>query len=77
MEALRQIQQLQGTTLTLGLPESFQEQWVEVIVLPLVQKTVGGSDRIKRRPPAELANCEILGDLMASTTNGSDWDALQ
>ena len=77
MEALRQIQQLQGTTLTLGLPESFREQWVEVIVLPLVQKTVGGSNRIKRHPPAELANCEILGDLMAPTTNESDWDALQ
>jgi hypothetical protein len=59
------------------LPESFCERWVEVIVLPLTQEPVTGSDQVKRRPPLELADCEILGDLMAPTTDESDWGALK
>lgn len=77
MEAIRQIQHIQGNALSIVLPESFREQWVEVIVLPYTQVTLGTAGEAKRRPPPELADCEILGDIMAPTTEEADWDALK
>jgi|GEM_PF-5514372 len=77
MEALRQIRRVHGHSLSVTLPESFREKWVEIIVLPLPPSPVDVSATSRRRPPPELSDCEIKGDIMAPTTKETDWDALR
>jgi len=76
MEAVRRIEKLAGNQLTLVLPDSFREKRVEVIVLPLDEQPET-TQRARRKPAPELANTEILGDIMAPAVPEDDWDALR
>jgi hypothetical protein len=85
MEALRQVHQIKGNELHIGLPaswiDSLQEKWVEIIISPLPmmrqKKDHEEQQTQKRQPHPALADSVIIGDIMSPTTNDSDWDALK
>lgn len=80
MEALRQLAELEGNTLTILLPASFQAKRVEIIVLPAdetVTPEEPGTPKVRRKPSPKLMGTRIKGDLMSPVVPEEDWDALK
>ncbi|MDP2787645.1 MAG: hypothetical protein Q8O79_06175 [Pseudomonadota bacterium] len=80
MEALRQLAELDGNTLTIQLPASFQARRVEVIVLPADETITlieASTPTIRRRPSPKLLGTRIKGDIMSPVVSEDAWDALK
>ncbi len=76
MEAVRQLAQVKNGMLTLRMPESFNEQEVEVIILPSAGQR--GAVQVAPRPSPKIAGKgRILGDIMAPAVPEGDWDVLK
>lgn len=79
MDAIRELINVKGRTLTIHLPDHFQATRVEVIVLdagsiPAAPLSAGAK---YRRPSPLLAGTRIVGDIMQPVVDESDWDALK
>lgn len=51
MQALRKIHQITSNTVTITVPDTFQNQWVEIILLPLDETTSQVTEANKEWPP--------------------------
>lgn len=89
METLREVRQVKGKELSIGLPDTWfdilRERWVEIVISPLPQKpemeemegVEARQATTKRQPHPALADSVIIGDIMSPTTDERDWDALK
>ncbi len=86
METLREVRQVKGRELSIGLPDSWfdmlREKWVEIVISPLPQdpemrEIETRQATPKRQPHPALADSMIIGDIMSPTTDERDWDALK
>lgn len=76
MEAIRRIERVHGNSLTMALPEAFNEMLVEVIVLPLDKPVSAQAPH--RQPHADIAGKgKILGDIISPACPPDDWEALR
>lgn len=75
MEAIRRIERVTGKQLVIDLPESFQDQQVEIIILSLgVTETPQAGAR--RHPPAILKQRTVIrDDLIEPAVPASDWES--
>lgn len=70
MEVVRRIEKLVGHKVVLELPESFENQRVEVIVLTLDHEA---SAPTTRRPPPSLAGTMTYDDDLFDSIPLADW----
>ncbi len=86
METLREVRQVKGKELSIGLPDTWfdilREKWVEIVISPLpenpeMEEIEARQATPKRQPHPALADSEIIGDIMSPTTDEHDWDALK
>jgi hypothetical protein len=79
MDAIRELIDVQGRTLTIHLPDHFHATRVEVIVLDAgsAPALLLGAEAPRRRPSPLLAGTRILGDIMQPVVDDSDWEAMR
>ena len=78
MQAIREVHDVLGGSVTIRLPADFSARRVEVIVLPAAAEPASGQARVaKRRPAPELAGTVIRDDLTEPVISPDDWDALK
>lgn len=77
METFREIAEVRDCTVTIRLPESFEAQRVEVIVIPLVESPAQATAATRRTPSPRLAGTTIIGDLMEPAVPAEVWEALR
>lgn len=79
MDAIRELVNVEGRTLTIRLPDHFHAKRVEVIVLDASEpdRTASAGTTVSSQPSALLAGTRILGDIMAPAVEADAWDALK
>lgn len=78
MQAIREVHDVPGGSVTIRLPADFSARRVEVIVLPAAAEPVSGQAPVaQRRPAPELAGTVIRDDLIEPVISPGDWDALK
>lgn len=80
MQAIREVHDVLGGSITIRLPADFSAKRVEVIVLPApatAERTPEALRMIQRRPAPELAGTVIRDDLIEPAISPDDWEALK
>ena len=79
MNALRELVDVQGRTVTIHLPDDFHAKRVEVIVLDADVPEASSEPKppSRRRPSPRLAGTRITGDIMSPAVDAADWDAVK
>ena len=79
MNALRELVDVHGRTVTIHLPDDFHAKRVEVIVLDADMPPASTEPKptSRRRPSPRLAGTRITGDIMTPAVDADDWDALK
>ena len=79
MNALRELMEVHGRTVTIQLPDDFHAKRVEVIVLDADWPATSAEPRpaSRRKPSARLSGTRITGDIMSPAVDAEDWDALK
>ncbi len=79
MNALRELVDVHGRTVTIHLPANFHAKRVEVIVLDadLPAASTEPKPASRPRPSPLLAGTRITGDIMSPAADAEDWDALK
>lgn len=77
MEAIREMHDVLGGSVTIRLPASFAARRVEVIVLAATDD-VGAAGRPRQRRPAPgLAGTIVRNELIEPAVNPDEWGGLQ
>ena len=78
MKAIKQIAKVENCKVVVSLPEFFQADEVEIIVLAKESVGEGGGEKkTKHKSSPAIFGTHIIGDIMSPVIPEKEWEALQ